>query len=135
MRRWLLATWVLGQLACHSKGPDTTGEPVTGNLGLSLLPSRVSLAPGDVFPVEAILDRPASFAEPVIVTAAGLPNGVAASPLTITGSTGVFNLSAAAGASLANDAAVTVTGTGGTLSASATLSLTVAMAARGFTLS
>jgi len=135
MRRWFLAAWALGQFACHSQGPNSTVEPITGHLSLSLLPSRVSLTPGDVFPVEVILDRPASFAEPVNVAVTGLPNGVTATPLTISGITGVFNLSAGAAASLTDNAAVTVTGTGGTLSASATLSLTVAMAARGFSLS
>jgi uncharacterized delta-60 repeat protein len=135
MRRWLVAAWVLAQLACHSKGPDSTEEPVTGNLRLSLLPTRVSLSPGDVFPVEVILERPPSFAEPITVTVAGLPDGVAASPLTIPLNTGVFNLSAATGAAMSNNAAVAVTGSGGGLSGSATLSVTVGMATRGFSLS
>src|SRR5262249_41103458 len=131
MRRWFLAAWALGQFACHSQRPTSTVEPIPGHLSLSLLPSRVSLTPGDVFPVEVILDRPASFAEPVNVAVTGLPNGVTATPLTISGITGVFNLSAGAGALLPDNAAVTVTGTGGPVSPAATLSLTVGTAGRG----
>jgi uncharacterized membrane protein len=115
---------------------DNLRAVAANNAEFSLTPSpaAVTVVQGATAQSTIAVARLGGFAAGVALTASGLPAGVTATfnPATATGASSVVTFTAAAGAAT-GPATVTITGTGGGLSRTATIALTVA-AAPSFTL-
>lgn len=100
-------------------------EPVTPDFALSVSPSAVELGTGESAEVALTLSRSGGFGSSVSFSVAGLPNGLNASfePASTSGDSTVLTLSVAG--SLTGTFALEVQATGGTLSRTRPLSVTV----------
>jgi uncharacterized membrane protein len=109
----------------------------TNNADFSLTPSpsSVTVVAGATATSTIAIGRAGGFSAGVVLSASGLPSGVTATfnPATATGASSVVTFTAASSAAV-GPATVTLTGTGGGLSRTGTVSLTVAPAPN-FTLS
>lgn len=112
-----------------------TKPPPTANFSLSLSPASVTLAPGT--PGQAVqvsVVGQNGFVGPVSVTIGALPSGVSASPSSLsvtTGASGTFTLSASSAAQVVQES-ISVSGVSGSLSATASLQLTITAIADPF---
>ncbi len=119
-------------------GSSSKTSTATADYTLAAAPTTLSLtagAAGQTVSVSAIAIS--GFSAPVTVSAAGLPTGVTVSPasVSLTAATPQTMTFTAAPNAVAGQAAVTLTGTAGTLTHSATLTLAVAAAGPDFGLS
>lgn len=121
--------FVMAGCGGNSIGTQTTQKETTGSFSLAVSPSGLTLTP-DATPqsVSVVANPSDNFAQPVVVSLAGLPSGVSANPSTLTLTPGtpqsvtMTATTAAAGLS----STITFSGTAGTLSSTATAKVVVA---------
>src|ERR1700761_7619223 len=139
-RQWLvvsLAVTLMGIIAgamigCGGSGMMMPPDTPTPDFSLSVSPATTSLTGGAAGQSVSVMASAANgFAAPVTVTLSGLPAGVTATPATLTLAAGIAkNMTFAADATVAaGTATVTLSGTSGMLSHSATVALTTTAAA------
>lgn len=112
-------------------GGSTTSSSVSGSFTLSVSPASLNLVGGMKAPVTVQVIGQGGFSGSVAVSAGGLPNGVTVSPASVaisSGSSGQLTLTAASNVATGN-APITINGAAGSLTAKATLSVTLNAAA------
>jgi hypothetical protein len=107
------------------------GTTTTGSFALSLSPASLNLVGGMNANVAILVTGQDGFSGLVTLTASGLPSGVTASPTSVSvspGNSGQVTLTAASSVATGNSQ-ITINGTSGSLSAKATLALSLTTAA------
>jgi endoglucanase len=134
-----LAPFLLGPFPAVGPNPSPTPTPTptpTPNFSLARNPTALTVNRGASGTSTITITRTGGFGSSVAFSASGLPNGVTASfnPISTTGSGTVLTL-AASGTATTGPATITVTGSGGGLTRTTTIALTVnATQTPGFTL-
>ncbi len=140
--RWLLLVsslvifFVTMPVAITGCGGSSSTPSSSSDFSLSVSPTTASLIGGSAGqPVTVTASAMNGFSAPIAVALSGLPAGVTANPATLTLTPGTAQkITFTAGSAAAGSATVTLTGTSGKLSHTATIALTTTAAAPDFSL-